>query len=299
LKALRLYPLPARETAAIYEDLELPPTERGYASRPYVIINMVSSVDGKTTIEGKASRIGSEADRRVMRTLRSRADAVMIGAGTLRAERLSLGLDELSCGTQPLAVIVTGTGDVPLETNLVANERQEVLVITAQDAPENNIARLRERAQVLLVPAGPSGGVDLGTTLEALKSGRGVELLLVEGGPRLNHSLVSQELASELFLTLSPTLIGGEQPDALTILAGGNLPQPHIPRLLLVSVHSFNGELYLRYRLARSQRGNSHNTKKELQRRPAGSGSSSRRERRSTGSASIPWIALGQSLCTG
>jgi 2,5-diamino-6-(ribosylamino)-4(3H)-pyrimidinone 5'-phosphate reductase len=253
-RALRLYPLPSQELPAdgIYEDLDLPPPKRRDHFRPYVIINMVSSVDGKTTIEGKASRIASETDRRLMRTLRSKADAVMVGAGTLRAEKLSLGLDEFSSGTQPLAVVVTGTGDVPLETNLIANERQEVLVVTAQDAPENNIARLRERAQVLLVPVGQSGGVDLEVTLEALKSRRGVELLLVEGGPRLNHSLVSQDLANEIFLTLSPTLIGGELPDALTILAGGNLPQPRIPGLLLVSVHSCNGELYLRYRLARS-----------------------------------------------
>src|SRR5215208_5128535 len=62
-------------------------------TRPFVFLNMVQSADGKTAIEGKASRLGTDNDRSVMRTLRSRADAVMIGGGTIRAERLSLSLD--------------------------------------------------------------------------------------------------------------------------------------------------------------------------------------------------------------
>ena len=253
--ALRLHPLPSQEISAprIYEDLELPPAGHRDASRPYVLINMVSSLDGRTTAQGKAARIGSEADRQVMRTLRSKADAVMIGANTLRAERLSLGLDEFLSGSQPLAVVVAGTGDVPLETNLIAHERQEVLVIAAQDAPEDHMARLRSYAHVLRVPASPSGGVDLEEALESLKTERGVELLLVEGGPRLNHSLISEDLVDELLLTLAPKLLGGECPDALTLLTGRELSllptrEPH-----LASVYLSSNELYLRYRLSRRE----------------------------------------------
>jgi 2,5-diamino-6-(ribosylamino)-4(3H)-pyrimidinone 5'-phosphate reductase len=248
--ALRLYPLPAREipSGAIYEDIELPPPKRRDPWRPYVILNVVASVDGKATIGGRASRIGSRVDHRAMRTLRSKVDAVMIGANTLRAEKLSLGLDEFAPGPQPMAVIVTKTGDVPLETNLIASERQEVLVIIPQDTPENEISRLRERASVLQVPASPSGGVDLEAALEVLKTERRVELLLVEGGPSLNHSLVSQNLTDELFLTLAPKLIGSRRADAVTILEGSELPQPDTPRLQLTSIYLFNDELYLRYK---------------------------------------------------
>ncbi len=172
--ALRLYPLPAREipSSAIYEDIELPPLQRRNPLRPYVILNAVASVDGKTTIEGKSSGLGSETDRRTMRTLRSKVDAVLVGATTVRAERLSLGLDEFSSGPQPLAVITTRSGEVPLETNLIGGERQEVLVVIAQDTPKDNINRLRERASVLRVPASPSGGVDLEEALEAREERR-------------------------------------------------------------------------------------------------------------------------------
>jgi 2,5-diamino-6-(ribosylamino)-4(3H)-pyrimidinone 5'-phosphate reductase len=208
---------------------------------------MVSSIDGRAAMGGKASHLGSDIDRRAMRTLRSKADAVMIGANTLRAEKLSLGLDEFSSGPQPIAVIVTETGDVPLETNLIAAEQQEVLVIAAQDTPESKINRLREHASVLRVSASPSGSVNLEETLEALRAERGVELLLVEGGPSLNHALISAHLADELFLTLAPKLLGGGSAENLTILEGGRLRAE--VSLELLCVYLADRELFLRYRL--------------------------------------------------
>jgi 2,5-diamino-6-(ribosylamino)-4(3H)-pyrimidinone 5'-phosphate reductase len=245
-KILRLYPLPARELqpGTLYEDLELPPPERDDVSRPYVVINMVSSIDGRTAIGGKASRIGSETDRRVMRTLRSKADAVMIGAGTLRAERLSLGLDDP--GPQPLGVIATRTGDVPLRRNLVVGEGQEVLVITTQRAPENLDDQLAGRARVLRVSATLSGAVDLEEALRALKSRHAVDLLLVEGGPTLNHALISSNLADELFLTLAPKLLGGSLGESFSILNGSALAPRDIN---LISAHLAGDELFLRYGL--------------------------------------------------
>ena len=131
-KMLRLYPLPVREVSAIYEDLDLGAARPRDASRPYVILNMVGSVDGRAAVEGKASGLGSETDRQTMRTLRARADAVMVGAGTLRAERLTLGLDARA-GPQPLAVIATTSGAIPLEANLIVKEGQRVLVMARED----------------------------------------------------------------------------------------------------------------------------------------------------------------------
>ena len=241
-KPLRLYPLPAWEVSAIYEDLELPPPGRRDASRPYVIINMVSSLDGKIAIEGKASRLGSETDRQAMRTLRSKADAVMIGAGTLRAERLSLGLDD-PVGPQPLAVIATTSGNVPLESNLIAGERQEVLVV----APEDVTVRFSERRPLVLrVSKDRSSNIDLAETLKVLRAEYTVDLLLVEGGPKLSHSLISQNLADELFLTLAPKLLGGIPGEGLTILSGPVIVARDIH---LLSAYLAGDELFLRYGL--------------------------------------------------
>ncbi len=241
---------------SIYADLEIPPAqeERGrHRARPYVIINMVASLDGKTTSQGRAARIGSRTDRQLMRTLRSKADAVMIGANTLRAEKLSLGLDGPSSGPQPLAILVSKTGaDVPLEANLISREGQSVLMIVAADAPEGAADRLPRGGRLLRAPATPSGEVDLEHALSILKAKHAVDSLLVEGGPSLNHSLISQDLADELFLTLAPKLLGGAPPEALTLLEGHELvPPTRSPDPQLLSAHLSGNELYLRYRFPR------------------------------------------------
>jgi riboflavin-specific deaminase-like protein len=245
-RATRLYPLPPRETPIenVYADLELARSAHVDPHRPYVMVNMISSLDGKTTLGGKTSGIGSAVDRLLMRTLRSKADAVMIGANTLRAERLSLGLDEPARASHPLAVVVTASGDVPAEQNLILGQDQDLLVIV----PEGVTARVSwGRGRTLVAPAGKRGTISLGEALRTLKTEYAVDHLLVEGGPSLNHSLISGGLVDELFITLSPKLLGGTAGEALTILDGPELQEARTATLL--SAHLCQNELFLRYRL--------------------------------------------------
>ncbi len=240
----RLYPLPSREIPAdaIYLDLELPPADQRDASRPHVLINMISSLDGKAAVGGKASPLGTEIDRQAMRNLRSKADAVMIGAGTLRAEKLALGLNEPARASQPLAVILTESGDVPLARNLILGEGQGLVVL----APEGvSVPSARKRGgRVLSVRAGGAAGFLLGEALRMLKSKHAVDVLLVEGGPTLNHSLLAGNLVDELFLTLAPKLLGGTAQEAFTILAGSPLAAGETH---LISAYLAADELFLRY----------------------------------------------------
>lgn len=237
------------EGAGAYEDLDLPLHAPGDPGMPYVFVNMVCSVDGKSAAEGKASGIGTAADRRVMRTLRSKSDAVMIGGGTLRAEKLSLGLDPGDPRPRPLAVVLSAGGDVPLEANLVPDLGQKVLVLLSGDADEDAERRFGSLADVGRIPASEPGRVDLEKSLRMLKSRHGVGRLLVEGGPTLNHALISRDLVAELFVTLAPTLLG-ETPDDAPSILGGPLARPRHLRLL--SALRRNGELFLRYALAAS-----------------------------------------------
>ena len=206
---------------------------------------MVYTVDGGTAVAGKASGLGGEADRRVMRTLRSKADAIMIGGGTLRAEKLSLGLDAEDPRPRPIAVISTNTGDVPLARNLLRDERQRVLVLLAEGAGKSAERRITDLAEVRYVPSA-SGAIDLAEALKILKSDYNVERLLVEAGPTLNQALISSNLADELFITLSPTLLllGGGGPDASAVISDP-LPKPR--SLSLLSAHLLGDELFLRY----------------------------------------------------
>lgn len=226
-----------------------------------MVINMVASLDGRVSVGGKAGSIGGPTDRALMRALRAQADAVMTGAGTLRAEKLSLSVPEhLACARkarglrpQPLSVIVTATGDVPLRTNLLGSSPDGLLVLASPASPEERLAALSSCALIETVPEDKAlrgSRLDLSSALKILKDCYGVDVLLVEGGPTLNYALVSSGLADELFLTLAPKLLGGEKPAVLTILEGPPLSPSRGAGSKLLSVHVSGDELFLRYALS-------------------------------------------------
>ena len=235
-----------------------------------MLINAVASLDGKATVGDKAGAIGSPTDLVLMRALRARADAVMIGAGTLRAEKLTLAVPEelarareaRALKPQPLAVVATVSADIPLQTNLLGPAPDDLLLLVSPETPEERLAALPSHASVEVVPKvtapSPEGfassapdsapRLDLTKALETLKKRYATGVLLVEGGPSLNQSLVRGGLADELFLTLAPKLLGGVRPEALTMLEGPAVP-PQKTKPKLISVHLSDDELFLRYAL--------------------------------------------------
>lgn len=255
----KIYPPPAKklQTEEIYENLSPGCKPK---SRPYMMINMVSSLDGKVTLNGKASGIGSPTDRQIMRELRLIADAVMVGAGTLRTEKMDLGVTESMAEIrrkkklreQPLILLPTNTGELPLDTNLVglsSKDRKNIMVLVGKRVEKKPREILQQRATVIEAPSAANGDVDLNRTLEFLRQKCDIKTLVVEGGPKLNYALISNSLADELFLTLAPKLVGGYQDDSLNLIQGQILPQPENEALELISVHLAKNELFLRYEI--------------------------------------------------
>lgn len=215
-------------------DAELPED-----ARPYVMINMVTSLDGRTAVDGRASSIGGQTDRLVMRTLRSKADAVMTGAGTLRAEKMDLRTP----AEGSLAVIISPSGDFPLENAV----HDSLLVFTSTAVLPERLREISRRARVESVLPPDTPDKHLALVLESLKEDHGVRTLLVEGGPVLNYSLVSGGYVDEVFTTLAPKLLGGSSEDAPGIIHGPQLPPESPHHLTLVSAYNAGGEIYLRY----------------------------------------------------
>ena len=144
--------------------------------------------------------------------LRTRFDAVMIGAGTMRAERYG--------GLRPrrlLMVIVSGRLDLPWDAPLFTEGGGEVLVFTASEVEPPETA-----APVEVVRH--EGAVDLAEALRHLRQERGISAVLCEGGPRLHAQLQAAGLVDELFLTIAPKLAGGEAPRILEGAAAGARP---------------------------------------------------------------------------
>lgn len=244
----RLLPEPAElRVEEIYRDLRFPDPP---PDRPYTAINMVSTADGKITVNDRAGGIGGPVDRLAMRVLRSRVDAVMVGAGTVRAEKINLGIPPDLAGVvrepEPLGVVVSASGDVPLG-NLAENFGERLLFLVSDESSREAVETLSVRGEVRRLRE-LRGGPGYFAVLSVLRHEYGVRSLLVEGGPSLNHALVSSELVDELFLTFAPKLAGGE---AGNILSGGLFVGAVEMRLL--SVYEADGELYIRYSLEQDQ----------------------------------------------
>jgi riboflavin-specific deaminase-like protein len=217
--------------------------------RPYLALNMVATLDGRITIDGRSGPIGDEADRELFHCLRTQADAVMVGGGTIRTERYGRMVRKPERREQrvaeglapdPLAVIVSARLRVPVDLPLLQDPDSTVAIMTAseEELPEATPARV----EYLRGPPGVE--LELRPLLERLRAEHGVRSILCEGGPSLNESLVREGLVDELFLSIAPKLAGGPP---LTVLTGDPLDEPLTAELVWLLEH--DGHLFGRYRL--------------------------------------------------
>jgi riboflavin-specific deaminase-like protein len=206
--------------------------------RPYTIANFVASADGRAAFSGRSAPLSDEGDRVLFHALRERVDAVMVGTGTLRTERygamirseeasrrrISRGLEP-----QPLAVLVTRSGSLPLDVPLFAQPR----VVAFAPGPIDGVETVTLEATELTLTA----------VMRRLFADHGIRSLLCEGGPTLFGSLIHEQLVDELFLTLAPKLAGGGT--APTISSGAELAEP--AALQLRSLLERSGSLFFRF----------------------------------------------------
>jgi riboflavin biosynthesis pyrimidine reductase len=228
------------------------------AERPRVLVNMVSTVDGRATVAGRSGPIAGPADRELFHALRTPVDAVIAGAGTMRTERYGrIVRDEArrrrrrerGLSEEPLACIVSASLALPPDLPLLDEAQAHVIVLTPSEA---SLPPSAARVEYLRRPA--DGELDLHAALSELRHRYGVELLLCEGGPHLNCRLFAAGLVDELFLSLSPMLAGGDPPDAetLRILAGEEFDEPLNMDLMGVLEH--DSHLFLHYDVVSRER---------------------------------------------
>ncbi len=212
--------------------------------RPYLLLNFAVTLDGRAAIGGKSGPIGSRADMEMLQRLRTRVDAVMIGAGTMRAERYGRMVpnpdfrayrERTGLGHDPLAVIVSNRLELPWDAPLFTDGGGRCVIFTASEEEPPPTAT---PVTCIRHP----DGVKLEQCLAWLRAERGIRSVLCEGGPTLHGRLREGELADELFLTIAPKLAGGEAPRLLE----GALPE--VAELELAWLLEREGELFARYR---------------------------------------------------
>lgn len=240
----RLLPEPG-PTDIESELAEYRPFDSPRDDRPHVAVNMVTSLDGRASLDGRSKGIGSSTDLELLLKLRTRFDAVMIGGGTMRAERYGRIIrdpqararrERIGLPHDPLAVIISGRLDLPFDAPLFTDGGGRVLIFTNDDSelPETNTPVRAERID---------GPIRITEVLRHLRVERGIRALLCEGGPHLFGQIAAAAAFDDLFLTISPVLTA--EADAPRILEGG-LDDPD--RLELASLSEDQGDLFARYR---------------------------------------------------
>lgn len=228
----------------LYGDVDRTPPD----GRPWVLLNMVASADGATAVEGRTAHLGGAADKAVFGIIRTLADAILVGAGTARAE----GYHPPRVPSGDAAAARAARGQAPRPRLAVVSRRLDLdptlpfldddpppWLVTTEQPPADAHARLAGRVET--VHAGHAS-VDLGLALVRLGE-RGVRVVLCEGGPTLNAELTAHDLVDELCLTIAPHLVGG----GTDRIVGPAPPVPAVRDLRLAHVLEADDHLLLRY----------------------------------------------------
>ena len=219
----QLLPHPIAEVDPL--DLYLADERPTHDDRPWLMTNMIASVDGATTVDGLSGGLGGPGDKAVFRALRASCDWVLVASATAAAETYRMPLTSAAITERraahgrrpaPNLAIVTASGrvdpSIPALTDRT-DDQLRPLIITGADADEVALASLDADIVRLSDPQPQPHGV-----LRELKE-RGADVVLAEGGPRFNGILHSAGVVDEFCLSLAPTLAGGE---SARIVSGGS-----------------------------------------------------------------------------
>jgi riboflavin-specific deaminase-like protein len=222
--------------------------------RPHVIANFAITADGKvSTRQFTPTGFTRPADKRRLLDIRARGDALLVGAGTVAADSMTMRLpaEDLRAGreaqgrpAEPLRVMISNRGNLDPGGKVFREGGAPRVVFSTGRMPEKTRARLAPLADLWLFE---SGTIDLPAALQILRAEYRVRTLVCEGGPTLFRSLLEIEAVDELHLTWAGLVFGGAKAPTLTGLPGNFLPR--IVRARLTAMESGDGECYLTYRL--------------------------------------------------
>jgi 2,5-diamino-6-(ribosylamino)-4(3H)-pyrimidinone 5'-phosphate reductase len=226
----------------------------GPLRRPYVIVNMAMSADGKISSVGRRQvRISGAVDRGRVDELKAGSDAVMVGIGTVLADNPSLTVKSgdlrrarVRAGKpeNPVRIVVDSRGRTPLSADILHKGAGERIIAVSEKAGKNAPARFRGLATVIV-----AGGeeVDLPLLMARLRD-LGIARLMVEGGGTLIASLLRHGLVDEFYTFIGNLIIGGK--DAPTPVDGrGFLDDNEFVRLSLMDVGEAEEGVLLRWRV--------------------------------------------------
>jgi len=239
-------------TPGVLED-EARLAHRGFLSRvqkgrPALTLKLATSSDGRiATATGESQWITGPEARRVVHAMRARHDAVLVGAGTARADDPSLTVRDLGTDWQPVRVVFSRRLDLPDGSALMRSAR-DVPVWLCHGPDADPAARLRWEeagARCLEVPTGPGAQIDLGAALQALGSA-GLTRVFCEGGGSLAAGLLANDQVDDLLCFGAGVVLGAEGTPAVGAMGVAALAEA--PRFELQEVRRIGPDILSRWR---------------------------------------------------
>ncbi len=191
------------------------------AARPFVTLKLAGTLDGRiATASGESQWITGPEARRAVHMMRARHDAVLVGAGTLRADDPALSVRGLGITRQPVRIVVSRAVKLPLTSQLAQTARQSPVWIC--HGAEADVADWLALGAVSLPCAVRAGQVEPEAMMQALASA-GITRLFCEGGGMLAASLLGAGLVDDLVVMTAGCAIGAEGTPALAAMGIGRL----------------------------------------------------------------------------
>jgi len=254
-------------------DLCFPRPPKG---RPYLITNFVTSLDGVVSFNIRGKSAGDKisgsntADQFTMGLLRAAADAVVVGSTTFEvaghdtlwfpestyraAKKLyeSYRKRTLKKTEMPVLAIVTGSGDIDFSFSVFHEPGQRVVILTTERGRKNLAKKMPRNLSSVEVAALSKGrAISPIAIVSLLKKEYKAEFLLNEGGPTLFGQFLGAGLVDELFLTVSPQIVGRGKRPRIALVEGTEFLPGHSPWGKLESARQGGSHLFLRYRFER------------------------------------------------
>jgi riboflavin biosynthesis pyrimidine reductase len=212
--------------------------------------NMIASLDGGATADGKSGSLAGPGDRAVFAEMRQLADVILVGAGTVRSENYA-GAQLSPAQRQarqrrgqaevPPIAVVTNSAALHHDARIFTRTEVAPLILTSAEAVADAQSRLGSVAEIIDASGPDPDGVDAATVLKILAERRLLRVL-AEGGPQFLGSLIEHDLLDELCLTIAPLLVGG---GARRIATGPGQVHTRMRRSHLLTDEA--GYLYTRY----------------------------------------------------
>ncbi|MDH3313646.1 MAG: 2,5-diamino-6-(ribosylamino)-4(3H)-pyrimidinone 5'-phosphate reductase [Nitrosopumilus sp.] len=212
-------------------------------SRPYIILSAATSIDGKIATVTGDSKLSSKQDSIRLHKLRSKVDGILVGKNTVLIDDPMLTVRHTK-GKNPIRIVLDSKGTVSKNSKIIQTSNKiSTIIAVSNQISKSNLDKLK-KFPIEIIVAGKNS-INIKLLLKKLLDKK-IKSVLIEGGGTINWEFIKYDLFDELFITLSPFLIGGK--NAVSLIEGNGFRKiSNSPNLRLKSIKRLKNHLVLNY----------------------------------------------------